>query len=246
MPEQAQQKQPADSSTQATPKKGISWKKIIVSVVVIVMVAGIISGLLWYFACNQTESSTTETTKVSTPSSKQATPSAKKDETANWNTLTNTGLGYSIKYSASWKTKRCTYPAENSSTSDLIDPTKVEYTTGDVCASGHVGNILIVIGRSDKNYSQKLAEWEQYYSSAEHSNYKKTNVKVGALAAVKFSAITTDQNLTFGKKAGVILLRYLVDDGKDKPLVVRYNQDTTDDNYQSIFDKMLSTFKFLD
>lgn len=81
-PQPSLEKQPAQPQVQGG--KGISWKKIIAGVGVMVVVAGIIAGgLYWFFVLNE-EETTTESTKVSTPSSKQATPSAKKDETADW------------------------------------------------------------------------------------------------------------------------------------------------------------------
>jgi hypothetical protein len=83
--------QPSQSvQPQAPQGKGISWKKIVVSVVAIAVVAGIIAGgLYWFFVINE-EETTTEPTKISTPSAKKATPSAKKekDETADWKVLT--------------------------------------------------------------------------------------------------------------------------------------------------------------
>ncbi len=84
-PQPSLEAQPAQP--QAPQGKGISWKKIIVSVAAIAVVAGIIAGgLYWFFVLNEEETTITEPTKVSTSSSKQATPSAKKekDETADW------------------------------------------------------------------------------------------------------------------------------------------------------------------
>jgi hypothetical protein len=104
MPEVSPQPdQPAQPQVQSVQSKGISWKKIIVSVVAILVVAGIIAGgLYWFFVLNEEETTTTEPTKVSTPSAKKATPSAKKDETADWKTYTDTTTGASFKYPSNW------------------------------------------------------------------------------------------------------------------------------------------------
>jgi hypothetical protein len=103
--QQAQPKPPADSSVQAAPKKGISWKKIIVTIVVIAAVLSIVCVLLWWFAFRETETTTTEPVKVTTPSAKPATPSAKKDETDSWKTYTSE-LGYSFRYPETMTFKR--------------------------------------------------------------------------------------------------------------------------------------------
>src|SRR4030042_3828904 len=99
--EQTQPNQPAQPQVQTEPKKGISWKKIIITVVVVIVVSGVISGLIWYFGCYQTESTPASSVKVSTPSPSQATPSAQKNETADWETYAADD-GVSFKYPSSW------------------------------------------------------------------------------------------------------------------------------------------------
>jgi hypothetical protein len=98
-----QPSQPTSPPVQPEPKKGVSWKKIIASVVVILVVVGAIAGALyWYFVLNEEEATTPITpAQVSTPSAKKATPSAEKDETADWETYKNTNYNYSLKYPAS-------------------------------------------------------------------------------------------------------------------------------------------------
>jgi hypothetical protein len=98
-----QQKQTENPSSQTTPKKSISWKKILASVGVIAIVAGLIAVAIWYPVRNQTESSPVVTTDVSTPSSKQATPSAKKDETADWKTYTSKKVKVKFKHPLDWE-----------------------------------------------------------------------------------------------------------------------------------------------
>jgi hypothetical protein len=94
-----------DTPSQPQESKGISWKKILVSVGVIAVVVGIIAGgLYWYFVLNEEETSTTETTKATTPSAKKATPSAEKekDETADWKNYSHEEFGYKLKYPPNW------------------------------------------------------------------------------------------------------------------------------------------------
>ena len=108
MPEeqQTQTAQPATPQVVASPQ-GVSWSKIIITVIVIVVVTALIAGAYWYFVLSKSTGEVdTSPIKVSTPSTKKATssatPSAKKDETANWKTYENKKDGYSIKYPESY------------------------------------------------------------------------------------------------------------------------------------------------
>src|SRR3990170_8907275 len=96
MPEEQQPQAPQSPATPqvVTSSSGVSWPKIILTVIVIVVVTAIIAGAYWYFVLNKpTGGIDTGPIKVSTPSTKKATPSAtpsaKKDETADWKTYTS-------------------------------------------------------------------------------------------------------------------------------------------------------------
>src|SRR3989344_4442580 len=114
MPEEQAQPQPQVLPAQA---KSVSWSKIILTVLVIVIVTAIIAGAYWYFVLSKpTGEVDTGPIKVSTPAAKKATssatPSAKKAtssaklvegysskvEVAGWKTFTNSKAKFSIKY----------------------------------------------------------------------------------------------------------------------------------------------------
>ncbi|OGY22794.1 MAG: hypothetical protein A2172_04950 [Candidatus Woykebacteria bacterium RBG_13_40_15] len=131
--EQTQPNQPAQPQVQTEPKKGISWKKIIITVVVVIVVSGVISGLIWYFGCYQTESTPASSVKVSTPSSSQATPSAQKNETADWETYAADD-GVSFKYPSSWTLNKVSRPP-GKTTKDYVSITSpkgflLQFVTG--------------------------------------------------------------------------------------------------------------------
>ena len=92
---------------EVTPVKTISWPKVILTVVIITLVAGLISGCLyWYYYIHQPEASTSVTiNKSATSSAKKATSSAQKDETAGWQTYIGDkeGFQYQFKYPRDWK-----------------------------------------------------------------------------------------------------------------------------------------------
>src|SRR3989344_8366925 len=104
MPEEQAQPQPQVLPAQA---KSVSWSKIILTVLVIVIVTAIIAGAYLYFVLGKSAGEVdTSPIKVSTPTTKKATPSAtpsaKKDENTGWKTYTNKNLGFSIKYPHDW------------------------------------------------------------------------------------------------------------------------------------------------
>ncbi len=89
---------------EVTPIKTISWPKVILTVVIITVVTGLISGgLFWYYYIRQPETQTSATiTKQATSSAKPVTPSAQKDETASWLSFENKIYKFSFKYPKNW------------------------------------------------------------------------------------------------------------------------------------------------
>jgi hypothetical protein len=239
--QQTQPKPPAASSVQAAPKKGISWKKIIVSVVAILVVAGAIAGALyWYFVINEEETTTTETTKVSTPSSKQATPSAKKDETADWKVYTNTTGKYTLKYPVNYekfawtKAQLDPYTHEHSFQSpDYKPPTMgptVNVTSGkgstfwvDVCMKGSQCTIL-------KN-EPVAKERAKYITNT-------VDYTVDQVEGKRFNYVNSH-----GEKQIRIELEW---DDRFYSIVLDYGRHELNQQQLEIFNLMLSTFKFLD
>ena len=93
---------------QPAPTKTISWKRILLTVLVVSIFLAFIVWLYWFFVLNKPVS-TSQPAKVSTPSAKQATPSAEEDETADWNVYENTSYNYSENTSYSYSLR---YPNE--------------------------------------------------------------------------------------------------------------------------------------
>ena len=103
MEQSAQESQPTQTQVTTT-SKSLNWKKIGLTVLIILVVTGLISGVYWVFVLNKdTEVSTDPivpkpSTQTATESAKETTPSAEKDETADWKVYTNKDLGFSVKY----------------------------------------------------------------------------------------------------------------------------------------------------
>jgi len=91
-------------------KKRISWKNIIIGVVVgTILVAAGLGGWFWYqldqINKESSNSSTQTTNKTATSSSKVSTPSATTNETAGWKTYTDRTYKFSFKTPQNWVTK---------------------------------------------------------------------------------------------------------------------------------------------
>lgn len=107
MPEPVQQPTPQPQVT--TTPKSHDWKKVGLTVLVILVVTGLITGAYWFLVLGKSSADSDltgpvpkVTTKTSTESAKESTSSAEKDETADWGTYTDNRLKFQIKYPSAW------------------------------------------------------------------------------------------------------------------------------------------------
>jgi hypothetical protein len=70
--------------SQVTTPQGTNWKKVLLTIVFILVVSGIIAGVYWYFILNKSSDNSDLTGPVPKVTTKTSTESAKKDETADW------------------------------------------------------------------------------------------------------------------------------------------------------------------
>ncbi len=224
-PQPSLEAQPAQP--QAPQGKGISWKKIIVSVVAIAMVAGIIAGALyWYFVINE-EETTTEPVKVSTPSSKQATPSAEKDEPTEPSdslakTYKDNFFNVSFKYPEDWeeKTKSGIEACEPS-----VGPKNVKDAGVSVCEFGQ-GSAEEMASLADKD---KVS--------------MKKNIEVAGKSTIRQVVFANNQDMVYAYIGDVTFKNqtgYMRVTGWPK------GTNLTTKEFVELFDKVLATFKFLD
>ncbi len=91
MPEIPTQPQPTSN------QKSINWKRILIVAVIGAVVIGL--GVLVFLILQpKDEATSTVTSKKVTPSAKISTPSAKKDEPADWKIYSSKSIGFQIKY----------------------------------------------------------------------------------------------------------------------------------------------------
>ncbi|MCH8821249.1 hypothetical protein IID23_01875 [Patescibacteria group bacterium] len=103
MPEEIQQSVP---QPQVTTSNKTSWKKIGLTVIIILVATGLIAGVYWFFVLNKSSDTSDLTGPVPKPNVTTATPSAtpstQKDETADWKVFLNDFHKYSIKTPPNW------------------------------------------------------------------------------------------------------------------------------------------------
>lgn len=100
MPEESAQLQ---AVTPSQPNQKVSKKRVLVGIIVIILLILLGIGYLIYISSKSKESSST-TTKTATQSAKETSKeepkptTTQKDETADWQTFTNSSFKYSLKY----------------------------------------------------------------------------------------------------------------------------------------------------
>lgn len=84
---------------QVTTSKKISWLKIGLTVLIILVVTGLITGAYWFFVLNKGSDTSDLTGPVPKPKVNTSTPSA---DIADWKVYTNTKYNYQVKYPQDW------------------------------------------------------------------------------------------------------------------------------------------------
>lgn len=169
-----------------------------------------------------------EITKKS-PTTKVATPSAQKDETADWKIEVNEKLGYSVKYPNDWGTREeCT-----SEGSTGFFPKEKQRTERVGCVD--IYPQLYIYRRSSYKVESRALD-----GSSTLKNTIKESIKIGDYKGVKWTGILAIPPL------GDIYWRYVINDKSDSPLIIDCKQLADGPDYSSIFEKMISTLKFLD
>ena len=233
MPEEQAQPQPQVLPAQA---KSVSWSKIILTVLVIVIVTAIIAGAYWYFVLSKpTGEVDTSPIKVSTPSDKKATssatPSAKKDETAGWKTYINKELGFSIKYPPNWSyNDAAKYESDNCEPGPGVPETIAIFAEQDLkcagIAAGIGGDFQVSVGSTEYKPLEQLPTQKFEYTVIDGERAAKT-YKTGNSEGPWCNCT----RIYFNHKGRGYTIEHI-------------NKDLQG-NYDLIYDQILSTFKFL-
>ena len=184
----------------------------------VILALVIVGGGGWYYYENYYKKPTP--TPTVTPSTKEPTTTTTKDETADWKTYTNEKYGYSLKYPKDWEYKENMHEGyeKGAIVGFRKPPTKDE------------GFYDIVIRVADAGNTLTIDEW--------------------LARNAKPSIVTSPTHKTIGvdKLPGVEFIESNMDEHKavylaHNKLVMSFTI-AKDSKYLSIFNKMLSTFKF--
>ena len=239
------------------PVTTISWPKVILTVLTIVVVAGAIAAsLFWYFYVRQPEEPTaTATTKQSTTSAKKATPSAQKDETAGWKKYTNNELKFSFKYPSDWSEAVGHY----NDTPDSQGGVTFIASSGNNDHSLSLGVIKYSLpSNASESFStypkikdmaigeSKTIEGIGIFSGGSHT--RKTNTTVASLEALKYSVIFKEYSgesridaVTFKNVEGSQKMFYIIQVQAWPPV----NQNSSEQVRETLLNKLITTFNFL-
>jgi len=221
-----------------TPSQGINWKNIIIGVVIGAVIFGG-GGYLVYNAYQpkkEEPTSTTTTTKTATPSTTTKEKEQSKDETAGWKAYQNKEFGYSIKYSEIYKQSG---PDKETNDTNIYFQSK-DYKLGGNPTMGLTPlidgvNIYINANKSNSYPSIKTSgDWEEFNSGYKLSN--KRNITIAGVEGFRY-----DFAGNHGEKLEVAVIV-----AKNNIYEFWFEAAEEDKiNGISIFNDMLSTFKFL-
>jgi hypothetical protein len=196
-----------------------------------------VGAFIWFFLDRQEKpKQNAEVVKVSTSSASTATTSAQEDETADWNLLTNTSVGYSLKYPPEWLLNGTASKPSCDDESVFLAP---EQNLLGLCASGYAGLVYIARTNEGNDFNLQVS----FYKPEDYQDFQKTDLVISGKTAVKITGISKVSNEVLDKR-GTKEIHYIVDLG-NRVLIISYNQSKETLDYSEVFEKIVSTFKFL-
>ena len=244
MPEQVQQPAP---QPQVTTSQGINWKRIGLTVLIIIVVTGLIAGVYWFFVLNKSSDTSDLTGPVPKSNVTTATPSAEKDETAGWETYKSKNLGISINYPKEW-----VYQKEHNYTDGSTLVSLAEKVIPNDIGAG----ISVQIGDSGKSTSYREA-YERYLKLKvnESLNTESIDNPYGTETRLPNVIVSEVEGLRIkeeSKKPGYEeampprIHVYIKKNNEYYLITLMVDKVEEFDSASVIFSQMLSTFKFLD
>jgi hypothetical protein len=221
-------------------KKRISWKNIIIGVVVgTILVAVVLGGWFWYQLDQinkaASNSSIQITTKTATPSSKVSTPSATTTETAGWKIYTNSKLGFSIKYPNTWSYNDATkFASDNCPAGPDISDSEVIFDGRDLKCVGIAHEGLGTAGFEVSVANTEFEPLEQLSTQVQKYTYLVIN---GERAAKTYKTATSEGPWCDCSR---IYFNHV-----SRGYTIEFLNTDLQGNHDSTYDKILSTFKFL-
>ena len=242
MPEEAQ---PAPQPQVTTGTQKHDWKKVGLTILIILVVAGLIVGAYWFLVLNKSSDNSDLTGPVPKVTTKTATN--EKNETADWETVTDTDLGIEFKHPKGWtlessKKSTASLATDDPNSWDLNNYKEVKVSSSDHSTSGSTGeggenlksgtSIKIFTYRNNLTYDSI----EKAITLEPSSKDVETKTKVGGHDAVRI-----DFTLNTSSYATSV---YVLNKGK----VILINSNYLEgeqSKHESTFSKIIDSIKFL-
>jgi hypothetical protein len=223
-------------------KKRISWKNIVIGVVVgTILVAAVLGGWFWYqldkinkLSSNSLTQSTTG--KTASSSAKKATDSAKTDETAGWKTFTSTKFGFKVKYPSTW-----TSVSEIDTGAHLYSQEEISSGVFIEVVVDNEANKLIF----DRVKTYKVGEVTKVAANIPGANLQDTYTRLNDTVIDNYPAVRYKLEPGFGDADNPKTYNVIINRGGKYYLVINKLYEQSFDEGITILDKMLSTFKLL-
>lgn len=252
MPEASPDNQP--NPTQSTPSQpitqGINWKSIIIGVIIGTIVFGG-GGFLVYNAYQPEKEepvqTTTTTPKTATPSSKTAPKEEKpkpKDETADWKVYKDSEIQF--RYPSNWKlTER------NETKTGEVNVASPDYSASSPGAEAgepalviNKGSMVRFFASKDYPEGKDLKEYLDENGFSSYYNYGNGTLTQTSLAGKKAIRVDTKFGIYATSEDFTSTSYHIVNQGKSYQ-ISRIYKSGEQSKYESVFLKILSTFKFL-
>ena len=224
------------SQVQVVSVKKISWSKILITVLVIIVVTAVIAGAYWFFALNKPSDTSDLTGPVPklkvTTATPSATSSTQKDDISDWRTYTDPKKDFSIKYPNSFSVEDITGTilgvGFNSPDKKLSSPPVVTLEKG--------GFITVYV--KDVSSNNLDSEFTSYLQSTKTKS--KTYTTLDENKAIKSTLVPYGS--TYSNEPVIV---FSVKSRQRFAIIMYAHQDSLQD-VNEIFELMISTFKFLD
>lgn len=225
MPKEAQTPAPLPQVTTGTQTH--DWKKVSLTLLIILVVSGLLVAGYWFLVLNKSSDNSDltgpvpkVTTKPATESAKEATPSAEKDVTADWKTYKGEVIPMEFKYPGSL--------------------TIIE-REGNFVEGEKLNSEVKIKGFTDDGSLIFSKNFLGGFGSANHESIESNDIAI--------DSYQTKQNIGHDKviNPNTYFMIISLDVFGDKyPLIITANFDKNDNEKRDTVEKILSTVKFLD
>jgi uncharacterized protein YxeA len=222
-----------------TPMK-LKPSNVLIGVIVgaVIIAIGVIGAFIILYGFQSDTSSNATVTTTNTSKTPTSTPSAKKDETANWETYTNSVGKFQLKYPPGMVVDvesveefgLANLPKAGANESILLT------FENDTRQGIYIESAVNMKDKTDAEFGPKL--WAQTLQESAASESKLTKITIGEKVGYKLEFEETEETKPY--QAVIIHMP-----GKNSSSLIRIIITTTDKRSQ-VVNKILSTFKFLD